>query len=177
MLTILLTGLLIFRINLLVQSYREAVHREQVLREINAGLMRAADLSEVNGRLSDWASRLVEQPEVTCVLGTAEELASVGSVPLVADFGCLTAPSATEQSCRSLAVSQPVASWLTPRKLSLPQHKLRSPSLAKALVWRWNDSRSRVVSSSVRRPNAFNSCFTTLVTSSHWSMLKAGSAT
>ena len=80
-LTILLTGLLIFRINLLVQSYREAVHREQVLREINAGLMRAADLSEVNGRLSDWASRLVEQPEVTCVLGTAEELASVGLGP------------------------------------------------------------------------------------------------
>ncbi len=80
-LTILLTGLLIFRINLLVQSYREAVHREQVLREINAGLMRAADLGEVNGRLSDWASRLVEQPEVTCVLGTAEELASVGLGP------------------------------------------------------------------------------------------------
>lgn len=80
-LTILLTGLLIWRVNLLVQSYREAVHREHVLREINAGLMRAADLSEVNGRLSEWASRLVEQSEVTCVLGTAEELASVGLGP------------------------------------------------------------------------------------------------
>ncbi len=85
-LTIILTALLILRVNLLVQSYRDAVHREHVLREINAGIMRAADLGEVNGRLSDWASRLVEQTEVTCLLGTAEELASVGLGPFGGRF-------------------------------------------------------------------------------------------
>lgn len=85
-LTIVLTGLLILRVNLLVQNYRDAVHREHVLREINAGLMRAADLNEVNGRLSDWAARLVEQTEVTCLLGTAEELASVGLGPFGGRF-------------------------------------------------------------------------------------------
>ena len=104
-LTILLTGLLILRINLLVQSYREAVHREHVLREINAGLMRAADLSEVNERLSDWASRLVEQSEVTCVLGTAEELASVGLGPFGGACGCRTEPCDTERSCQFQAVN------------------------------------------------------------------------
>lgn len=106
LLTIILTGLLILRVNLLLQSYRDAVHREHVLREINAGLMRAADLSEVNGRLSDWASRLVEQTEVTCLLGTAEELASVGLGPFGGRFR-LPNGSVRHRTVVSIPGSQP----------------------------------------------------------------------
>lgn len=80
-LMIILTALLILRVNLLVQSYRDAVQREQVLREINAGLMRVADYNEVKARLPDWSSRLVEQPDTECVLGTYEELAAMGIGP------------------------------------------------------------------------------------------------
>lgn len=81
LLTLALTILLSLRVNLIIQTYREAVRREHMLREINAGLMRVADLPEVNARLSDWAARLVEQDGVTCVLGTNEELASAGLGP------------------------------------------------------------------------------------------------
>ncbi|MGV1078596.1 MAG: EAL domain-containing protein [Candidatus Nanopelagicales bacterium] len=77
--TLALTVLLVLRVNLLVQGYREAIFREHTLREINAGLMRTSDIHEVNGRLSDWAGRLVEQPDVTCVLGTDEELEASGT--------------------------------------------------------------------------------------------------
>jgi diguanylate cyclase (GGDEF)-like protein len=80
-LTLILVVLLILRVNLIIQSYREAVRREHLLRDINAALMRATDLASVNGRLSDWASRLVEQSDVTCVLGTNEELAAAGLGP------------------------------------------------------------------------------------------------
>lgn len=80
-LTLILTGLLSYRVNLIIKGYREAVRREHILREINAGLMRATDLSEVNNRLSDWAGRLIEQPEITCILGTNEELAAAGLGP------------------------------------------------------------------------------------------------
>lgn len=106
LLTLVLTALLILRVNLLIQSYRDAVHREHVLREINAGLMRAADLSEVNGRLSDWASRLVEQNEVTCLLGTAEELASVGLGPFGGRFR-LPNGSVRHRTVVSIPGSQP----------------------------------------------------------------------
>lgn len=77
-LTIILTSLLIYRVNLIIKGYREAVRREHLLREINAGLMQATDMAEINNRLSDWAGRLIEQPEVTCNLGTDEELAAAG---------------------------------------------------------------------------------------------------
>jgi len=80
-LTLTLAVLLGLRINLIIQSYREAVRREHLLRDINAALMRATDLASVNDRLSDWASRLVEQSDVTCVLGTNEELAGAGLGP------------------------------------------------------------------------------------------------
>ncbi|MFZ1670870.1 MAG: diguanylate cyclase, partial [Candidatus Nanopelagicales bacterium] len=77
--TLALTVLLVLRVNLLVQGYREAIFREHALREINAGLMRTSTIHEVNSRLSDWAGRLVEQPDVTCVLGTDEELEASGT--------------------------------------------------------------------------------------------------
>ncbi|MFT6563613.1 MAG: diguanylate cyclase (GGDEF)-like protein/PAS domain S-box-containing protein [Actinomycetes bacterium] len=80
-LTVTLAVLLGFRINLIIQSYREAVRREHLLGDINAALMRITDLASVNDRLSDWASRLVEQSDVTCVLGTNDELASAGLDP------------------------------------------------------------------------------------------------
>ncbi len=156
-LTILLTGLLIWRVNLLVQSYREAVHREHVLREINAGLMRAADLSEVNGRLSEWASRLVEQTEVTCVLGTAEELASVGLGPF---GGRLRFPFP--------AVNPPVASSSTRRKSCRRPLKHPWRFLGRAWVWHLNVWRFPVAWSNGRPPNACNCSFTTPVTLLRW---------
>ncbi len=79
--TLTLAVLLGLRVNLIIQGYREAVRREHLLRDINAGLMRITDLTSVNERLSDWASRLVEQRDVTCVLGTNEELAGAGLGP------------------------------------------------------------------------------------------------
>lgn len=72
--SIALTALVLLRVNLLVQGYRESVRRENVLREINAGLMRTGDLADVEARLPDWAGRLVEQPDVGCHLATIQEM-------------------------------------------------------------------------------------------------------
>lgn len=80
-LTFILAGLLALRVNLLVQGYREAIRREHLLREINAGLMRATEITDVSGALPGWASQLVEQPDVTCLLGTVSELSSLGIGP------------------------------------------------------------------------------------------------
>lgn len=76
--TIILVALFGFRINMLISSYVDAVRREQTLREINAGLMRATNVAEIDDQLNGWTARLVEQPNVTCMHGTAEELAALG---------------------------------------------------------------------------------------------------
>ena len=79
--TLVLTVLLGFRINLLVKGYREAVRREHLLREINAGLMRATSRTDVSAGLSEWAAKLVEQEPVSCSLGTVDDLAARGIGP------------------------------------------------------------------------------------------------
>lgn len=76
--TIVLVVLFGLRINMLISSYVDAVRREQTLREINAGLMRATNVTEIDDHLNDWTSRLVEQSDVTCLHGTVEELAALG---------------------------------------------------------------------------------------------------
>jgi len=84
--TMVLTGLVLLRVNLLVQGYREAVMREHMLREINAGLMRSNEMSDVDARLGDWAGQLIEQNGVECMLGTVDELSSAGIGPFGTRF-------------------------------------------------------------------------------------------
>lgn len=76
--TLVLAGLLGLRVNLLIMRYREAVRREQVLREVNAALMRVTRSEEISRGVSDWSARLVEQTGVTCMIGTDAELAASG---------------------------------------------------------------------------------------------------
>lgn len=76
--TALLALLLGLRVNLLIVRYREAVRREQVLREVNAALMRVTRSEEISRDISDWSARLVEQSGVTCMIGTDSALAASG---------------------------------------------------------------------------------------------------
>ncbi len=78
---VILALLLGLRINLIIRGYQEAVRREHLLRDINAALMRTTDLAQVNDNLDEWASKLVEQPDVECHLGTSEELSAAGIGP------------------------------------------------------------------------------------------------
>lgn len=76
--TAILAILLGLRVNLLIKRYREAVRREQVLREVNAALMRVTRSDEISRDISDWSARLVEQSGVTCMIGTDAALAASG---------------------------------------------------------------------------------------------------
>lgn len=76
--TAVLAILLGLRVNHLIKRYREAVRREQVLREVNAALMRVTRSDEISRDISDWSARLVEQSGVTCMIGTDAALAASG---------------------------------------------------------------------------------------------------
>lgn len=76
--TALLALLLGLRVNLLVLGYRDAIRREQVLREINASLMHVTHLEDISRHISRWSALLVEQDHVTCMIGTESELGAVG---------------------------------------------------------------------------------------------------
>ncbi|MEI8081252.1 MAG: PAS domain-containing protein, partial [Actinomycetes bacterium] len=77
-LTLLLVALFGFRISLLISSYKDAIRRERTLSQINAGLMRVTSVSDIDYQLDGWVSRLVEQPDVTCMHDTTEALSARG---------------------------------------------------------------------------------------------------
>ncbi|MDP3972107.1 MAG: EAL domain-containing protein [Candidatus Nanopelagicales bacterium] len=76
--TALLALLLGLRVNLLVLRYREAIRREQTLREINASLLGVTHLEDISRQISHWSALLVKQDRVTCMIGTEPELGAIG---------------------------------------------------------------------------------------------------